>query len=63
MLLVALFVPFASLAAKLQGKVTNLESAMAPINLKAQLGIAHTRWATHGAVRNIAEEALLRSFV
>ena len=33
----------------LQGKVTNLESALAPLGLKSTVGIGHTRWATHGA--------------
>jgi glucosamine 6-phosphate synthetase-like amidotransferase/phosphosugar isomerase protein len=32
-----------------QGKVSNCEAACAPLGLTATLGIAHTRWATHGA--------------
>lgn len=31
------------------GKVANLESAVKTIDVKSSMGIAHTRWATHGA--------------
>ncbi|MCM1369649.1 MAG: glutamine--fructose-6-phosphate transaminase (isomerizing) [Candidatus Amulumruptor caecigallinarius] len=33
---------------KAMGKVSNLESFCADKNLKSKVGIAHTRWATHG---------------
>lgn len=32
-----------------QGKVANLEGACKQMTLSSTLGIAHTRWATHGA--------------
>lgn len=31
-----------------QGKVKELEEALSRMNLKSHMGIAHTRWATHG---------------
>lgn len=34
---------------KQSGKVSALAELVAPLNLQAQVGIAHTRWATHGA--------------
>lgn len=33
--------------------MTNLESACAPLGLSAQMGIAHTRWATHGPPNDV----------
>ncbi|MDP3063077.1 MAG: glutamine--fructose-6-phosphate transaminase (isomerizing) [Chloroflexota bacterium] len=35
---------------KALGKVENLTRALAGANVGAQVGVAHTRWATHGAV-------------
>src|SRR5699024_2687490 len=34
---------------KRQGRIQNLEDMIAGENLSANLGIGHTRWATHGA--------------
>ena len=33
---------------KKQGKVARLEESLAGVELKATIGIGHTRWATHG---------------
>ena len=36
---------------KKEGKIANLE-AILPENLYSNIGIAHTRWATHGGVND-----------
>ena len=36
-----------------QGKVTNLETASADSGLESTVGIAHTRWATHGPPNDV----------
>ncbi len=37
-----------TVSVKAEGKVSNLEAKTAKINTKGTIGIAHTRWATHG---------------
>lgn len=43
----------AIMRARAEGKLTNLESALATSPLSGTLGIGHTRWATHGAPNQI----------
>ena len=38
---------------KKQGKVANLERAVKDSTLEATVGIAHTRWATHGPPNDV----------
>lgn len=38
---------------KKKGKVANLEAAVKESNCDSTIGIAHTRWATHGAPNDV----------